>query len=69
MSEIIKNSPPIRIESTSAYFKSFCNKIKENISSSMSGIHKGNFIAANENPYNQETTAIVSSIPWNLDTQ
>ena len=66
MDESILQNGAIRNGCTTKEFQQFWKKPREKISSSLSGLHNGHYIAAAQDTYLSRLTATLSSLPWQM---
>ena len=66
MEENIACEPPVSAYQSVEDYKKYWKKFRERVMSSYSGIHNGHYIAATNNEYVCQTTALLSSLPWIL---
>ena len=66
MGEEMKDAPEIDITSSPINFNKFWRQGRKKISSSMSHIHNGHYIAATFSYFLSTITAHLSSLPWEL---
>ena len=69
MNERIRKAPPVKVTTTKNDFCSFWRPGRERISSSISNIHNGHYIAATLSSLVATITATLASIPWEIGTK